>query len=85
MSTTDHPAPGPDEPAGGTEPDPAAAPSRARTARYGCWPWVAGAALAATQLALVAAASGAWRTVGAVVLAGVTLLGIGFAAFGGGE
>jgi hypothetical protein len=83
VSSTDHPVPGRDE-AGG-EPGPAAASSRARQARYGCWPWAGGVVLAGSQVVVVVLATGAWRTVGAVVLAAVTVVGIAFAAFGGEE
>lgn len=41
--------------------------------------------LAGSQVVVVVLATGAWRTVGAVVLAGVTMAGIAFAAFGGEE
>lgn len=80
VSSTDLPVPGPDE-AGG-EPDPAAAPSRARLAGYGWLPWAGGAAVAAAQVLMVVLGSGSWRAVGMAGLVFVTLVGIGFALFG---
>jgi hypothetical protein len=80
VSSTDRPVPGPDE-AGG-EPDPAAAPSRARLAADGWLPGAAGAALAVAQVLMVLLGTGPWRTAGVAGLVFVTLAGIGFAAFG---
>jgi hypothetical protein len=83
VSSTDRPVPGPDHDEAGGEPEPAAAPSRARLTGHGRLPWAAGAALAGAQVALVVLARGTWHAAGVAGLIVVTLAAVAFAAFGG--
>lgn len=70
---------------GGDEAEAAAPPSRARVAGHGWRPWAAGAAVAATQVAMVVLAGGNWRASGVAGLIVVTLAAVAFAVFGDGD
>ena len=51
----------------------------------GWFPWAVGSVLVATELVVLACASGRWRAAGAVAVAVGTLAVIGIAVFGGDE